>query len=35
MNSEWQKKFTLQRTYMQGKDFCEEFTANVFSRFVA
>jgi diaminohydroxyphosphoribosylaminopyrimidine deaminase/5-amino-6-(5-phosphoribosylamino)uracil reductase len=30
MNSEWQKKFTLQRTYMQGRDFCEEFTANAF-----
>ncbi|MDR2732030.1 MAG: bifunctional diaminohydroxyphosphoribosylaminopyrimidine deaminase/5-amino-6-(5-phosphoribosylamino)uracil reductase RibD [Fibromonadaceae bacterium] len=25
INGKWQKKFTLQKNYMQGKDFCEEF----------
>jgi diaminohydroxyphosphoribosylaminopyrimidine deaminase/5-amino-6-(5-phosphoribosylamino)uracil reductase len=25
VNSDWQKNFTLRKTYMQGKDFCEEY----------
>jgi len=24
-SSDWQKNFTLRKTYMQGKDFCEEY----------
>jgi len=26
ISGDWQKSFVLRKTYMQGKDFCEEFT---------
>jgi diaminohydroxyphosphoribosylaminopyrimidine deaminase/5-amino-6-(5-phosphoribosylamino)uracil reductase len=29
INNEWQKKFTLQKNYMQGRDFCMELKINL------